>query len=226
MEKGVSIFQKIFMDRKKEELMIRNCFKEVVLELLKYKNQETWGHLKRVRKYTEILGRKMMDLQAIEMDEKKLRMVAGASIYHDLGKLTVSDDILNKTGQLNKREYEIMKTHTVNGEEMIRKLKGIWAPEKQKIICNICRSHHERYDGSGYPDGLRGEEIPLEAQIVAVADVFDALVSKRVYKEAYVAQVALRMIKEGECGAFSDRILHSLDCAKEDLIEMSKRKIS
>lgn len=226
MEKEERWSRKIFVKHNKADQVVKNGFKALVLELLKYKDKETWGHLKRVKRYTEILGRKMIDLQAIEMDEKRLKMIAEASIYHDLGKLTVSDDILNKSGQLNGREYEIMKTHTVNGEKIVRKLKGIWLPEKQKIICNICRSHHERYDGGGYPDGLKGEEIPMEAQIVAVADVFDALVSKRVYKEAYVAEVALRMIKEGECGAFSDRILHSLDCVREDFIEISKRKIS
>ena len=211
-------------DEQKAEL--NKGVKSVLWNLLKYKDRGIYGHLRRVREYTEILTRKMVVLQAADLDERKIRMIAEGSIYHDIGKLTVPDKILNKNSQLGTEEFERIKTHTVNGEKIVNNLKGIWKPEMHKIMCNICRSHHERYDGSGYPDGLKGESIPLEAQIVSVADVFDALVSKRIYKEAYVCEVAFKMIENGECGSFSDRILHTLSFVKNEFVQVSQRKSS
>lgn len=117
---------------------------------------------------------------------------------------------------MTKEEFEIMKTHTTEGCAIIEHMKGIGASEYEKVSYEIARHHHERYDGGGYPDGLRGDEIPIAAQIVAIADVYDALVSKRCYKDAYGKSEAFRMIMAGECGVFSEKILTCLAKAKED----------
>ncbi len=135
---------------------------------------------------------------------------------HDIGKLAIPKDILNKPGALDEREWEIMKTHTLRGAEIVGQFPVLQEnPEWSKIISDICKYHHERIDGKGYPDGLKGDEIPLHAQVVGVADVYDALTSERPYKYACSHETALRMILHGECGAFSERILTSLIAASE-----------
>ena len=121
-----------------------------------------------------------------------------------------------KPGKLTKEEFEIMKTHTVEGSEIIEHMKGIGDGEYEKVSYDIARYHHERFDGRGYPEGLVGDEIPIAAQIVAVADVYDALVSKRCYKDAYGKGEAFKMIMAGECGVFSEKILTCFAKAKED----------
>ncbi len=138
-------------------------------------------------------------------------MIALASFsLHDIGKIGVDEKILNKPGKLTKEEFEIMKTHTVIGAEMLEQL-GIYQDEPLvKIAHQICRWHHERYDGKGYPDGLVGDEIPISAQVVSVADVYDALASERVYKKAVPNEKVLEMILHGECGQFNPILIECL----------------
>lgn len=137
-------------------------------------------------------------------------MIALASSLHDIGKIGVDEKILNKPGKLTKEEFEIMKTHTVIGAEMLEQL-GIYQDEPLvKIAHQICRWHHERYDGKGYPDGLVGDEIPISAQVVSVADVYDALASERVYKKAVPNEKVLEMILHGECGQFNPILIECL----------------
>ena len=133
-----------------------------------------------------------------------------AAVFHDLGKISKDKAILNKPGKLTKEEFEIMKTHTVIGAEMLEQL-GIYQNEPLvKIAHQICRWHHERYDGKGYPDGLVGDEIPISAQVVSVADVYDALASERVYKKAVPHEKVLEMILHGECGQFNPILIECL----------------
>ena len=137
-------------------------------------------------------------------------MIALASSLHDIGKIGVDEKILNKPGKLTKEEFEIMKTHTVIGAEMLEQL-GIYQNEPLvKIAHQICRWHHERYVGKGYPDGLVGDEIPISAQVVSVADVYDALASERVYKKAVPHEKVLEMILHGECGQFNPILIECL----------------
>ena len=148
-------------------------------------------------------------------------MIATASALHDIGKIGIDEKILNKPGKLTKEEFEIMKTHTLIGANMLEGM-GMYQNEKLiKIAYQICRWHHERYDGKGYPDGLTGEQIPIAAQVVSVADVYDALVSKRVYKDAYSHEQAMKMILNGECGAFNPLLMEVLveiqDKIKEEI---------
>ena len=120
-------------------------------------------------------------------------------------------------GIITPEEFEIMKTHTIKGCEILDQFEFIYDDNLFKVIYDICRYHHEKYDGRGYPDGLEGEDIPIWAQIVSVADVYEALVSKRVYKDAFAHDTAINMIKNGECGAFSEKMMDCLDKAGNEL---------
>ena len=147
---------------------------------------------------------------------KQINVIVAASALHDVGKIAISDSILLKPGRLTKEEFDVMKTHTTEGSAIIEHIKGIGTNEYEKVSYEIARYHHERFDGRGYPDGLVGDEIPISAQIVSIADVYDALVSKRCYKDAYGKGEAFRMIMAGECGVFSEKILTCFAKAKED----------
>ena len=144
-------------------------------------------------------------------------------LLHDIGKIAIDDKILNKPGRLTQEEFNIMKTHTVIGANMLDKL-GIYRSEALvRTAYEICRWHHERWDGRGYPDGLSGDRIPISAQVVSMADVYDALVSKRVYKAAYAPDTAVQMILHGDCGMFNPLLLECLveiqDVLKADVTE-------
>ncbi len=186
---------------------------------VEFRHMESFEHVMRVKAFTRCIATQVMkDFPEYNLTENDVDVIASASPLHDLGKIAISDTILLKPGKLTKEEFEIMKTHTTKGCELLDRVdaEGIWDEEFGKVVYDICRSHHEKYDGKGYPDGLKGDEIPLSAQIVSVADVFDALICKRVYKDAYPLDVAEKMIIDGECGAFSPKIMQSfLNCRDE-----------
>ena len=138
-----------------------------------------------------------------------MNVIASASALHDIGKIAIPDSILLKPGRLTEEEFEYMKSHTTKGGEILSSIKNVWDEEYGKVSFEICRYHHERYDGRGYPDGLIGDQIPLSAQIVSIADVYDALVNERVYKSAFSKEKAFQMIVTGECGVFSPKLLDS-----------------
>jgi putative two-component system response regulator len=158
----------------------------------------------------------MEDYPEFELTPELVDVITSASALHDVGKIMIPDSILLKPGRLTNEEYEIMKTHTISGTEILKKMPADWDKTYMKISMEICRHHHEKYDGRGYPDGLKGDSIPISAQIVSVADCYDALVSKRVYKDAFTCDEAYNMIQNGECGAFSPRVMKSFShCRKE-----------
>ncbi len=138
------------------------------------------------------------------------KMIVTASALHDIGKIGIDDKILNKPGRLTKEEFEVIKTHSAIGASMFESLEYYRNEPLVRIAHDICRWHHERYDGKGYPDGLKGEEIPISAQVVALADVYDALISDCVYKKAYSHEKAVEMILNGECGTFNPLLLECL----------------
>lgn len=144
-------------------------------------------------------------------------MIVTASSLHDIGKIGIAESILNKPGRLTDEEFEIMKTHTLIGASILEKMELYQDEPLVQIARDICRWHHERYDGRGYPDGLKGDQIPISVQVVALADVYDALVSERVYKKAYSHEQALRMILNGECGAFNPLLLQCLMDIKDKI---------
>ena len=183
----------------------------ILSHIVEFRNGESGSHVLHIHKLTEmLLERLAQKTEKYHLDGDTRAMIALASSLHDIGKIGVDEKILNKPGKLTKEEFEIMKTHTVIGAEMLEQL-GIYQDEPLvKIAHQICRWHHERYDGKGYPDGLVGDEIPISAQVVSVADVYDALASERVYKKAVPHEKVLEMILHGECGQFNPILIECL----------------
>jgi len=172
------------------------------------RNLESGLHIQRVKGYTEILANEVMkEYSEYGLDERKVSVIVSASSLHDVGKISIPDNILLKPGKLTETEFEEMKLHTVFGGDFIADVTDMWDDEYGNVSYDIARHHHEKYDGEGYPDHLVGDDIPISAQIVSVADVYDALVSKRCYKDAYGKQKAAEMILGGECGMFNPKLM-------------------
>ncbi len=190
--------------------------------VVEFRSLESGEHVKRVKRFTRILMNYMMKFHPeYGLVKDQVDLIVNASALHDIGKITIPDSILLKPDKLTPAEFEEMKKHTTNGCEILENFRQEES-EFYRYCYDICRYHHERYDGNGYPDGLVGEEIPIWAQVVSIVDVYDALVSKRVYKVAYAANEAVRMIHSGECGVFSPKVMECFDLAKEDLIQMAE----
>ena len=176
-------------------------------------NKESREHIIHIRIATQMLLRRLVEkTDAYPLTESDITLIATASSLHDIGKVGISKDILNKPAMLTDEEYKIMKTHTLLGAKMIRSMEYPNDNPLVQMAYEICRWHHERFDGKGYPDGLVGNDIPISAQVVSVADVFDALTSTRVYKKAYDYRTAIQMILDGKCGCFNPLLL---ECLKE-----------
>ena len=152
-----------------------------------------------------------------ELSDEQIEQIATASMMHDIGKIAIPDSILNKPGRLTPEEYEEMKIHTLKGAEMIERMPNVEQNPVFSYAYDICRHHHERWDGSGYPDHLAGEENSIWAQIVALADVYDALVSRRCYKEPFEKEKAVQMISSGECGMFNPELVEVFFKIQENL---------
>ncbi len=181
-------------------------------------------HINRVKFYTKVLAKQIMiDYPEYGIDEEKLMVMTNASPLHDVGKIAIPDSILQKPGKLTPEEWEVMKTHCEKGAEFLDGMKDYWDSEYLKVSTDICLYHHERWDGNGYPYGLKGEEIPISAQIISIADCFDALTSKRPYKDKVAGTTAMEMINNGECGQFSEKILASLNKCEEEFIRFAKQ---
>ncbi len=181
---------------------------DILGTVVECRNLESGEHIKRVKNFTRILAEQIMsDYPEYGLTQDKIEVIVSASALHDVGKIAIPDSILLKPARLTKDEYEYMKSHTTRGCEVLNNVQGVWDETYSKISYEICRHHHERYDGKGYPDGLAGEEIPISAQMVGLADAYDALVSERVYKSAYSEDEAFHMIVSGECGVFSPKLL-------------------
>ena len=190
---------------------------ETLSNVVEFRNLESGDHVKRVKRFTNILARYVAQTYSeYGLDDESVAVITAAAAMHDVGKIAISDTILLKPGKLTEQEFEIMKTHTTKGCEILDMLGDIQQGEYGRASYDICRYHHERYDGGGYPEGLKGEEIPIAAQIVSVADVYDALVSERCYKGAYPPEKAYDMIMGGECGQFSPKLLSCLASAREE----------
>ncbi len=217
------------MERWKEEaiqLHIRNEKNSEMLintlsSVVEFRSLESGLHIKRVRKLTEILLKIWTTMFPEDyFDDETINQISRASTLHDIGKVAIPDNILLKPGRLTPEEFDIMKKHTVFGCEMLENFK-----EEDstffRYCYDICRHHHERSDGRGYPDGLKGNDIPIWAQIVSIVDVFDALISPRVYKPAYTPEKAVDMIRGGECGTFTEKLLACFEMAKDSIIAES-----
>lgn len=205
-----------FYERERESRMLV----DIMGGAMELRNGESGPHVQHVRKLTEMMLEHLMrKTDRYHITSSDRATIAAASTLHDLGKLSIPDDILNKPGRLTSEEFEIMKTHTTIGADMLEGMVQYRDSALVRAARDICRWHHERYDGGGYPDGLKGEEIPISAQVVALVDVYDALTSDRVYKKAFSHEKAMHMILNGECGAFNPLLI---DC----LIDLQDRIVA
>lgn len=196
---------------------------DILGTVVEYRNLESGEHVRRVKSFTKILALHLMkEYPEYGLDKKQVDRISSASALHDVGKIAIPDAILLKPGRLTTEEFEYMKSHTLRGCDILNNITDAWDEDYGKVCYEICRSHHERYDGKGYPDALVGDEIPISAQIVSVADVYDALVSERVYKSAYTTEQAFHMIISGECGVFSPKLLECFRKAKKEFEELAE----
>ncbi len=191
--------------------------------VVEFRNIESGMHVNRVKEFTRILLNTWISLHPeCEFDIHDIEHMVNAAALHDIGKIGIPDNILLKPGKLTSDEFEIMKTHTTIGCDILERFKQE-DNDFYRYCYDICRYHHERNDGKGYPDGIKGDDIPIWAQVVSVADVFDALISPRVYKTPYEINEAFRMIFAGECGVFSDELMECLEAAKFKIISVVER---
>ncbi len=194
--------------------------------VVEFRSLESGEHIQRVKYFTKLFLKYIMKFYPkYGITKEKASLIVNASALHDIGKIAIPDSILLKPGKLTSEEFEEMKKHTIYGCELLGKFKQD-ENEFYHYCYDICRYHHERHDGKGYPDGLKGDDIPIWAQIVSVVDVYDALVSKRVYKDPFAVEEAARMIIDGECGLFSPEMLDCFGLAKQELFAVTEGEFS
>jgi putative two-component system response regulator len=201
--------QTVTLEEQADKLKKTNVFViDTLCTAVEFRNGESGTHIVRLRDITLVLlkefGRKHSQFS---MSDMQIEIISNAAAMHDIGKIAVPDAILNKPGRLTHEEFAVMKLHTVKGCELLEKLDYVQDQEYFEFCYEICRHHHERWDGRGYPDGIAGEAIPIWSQVVALADVYDALVSERSYKKAFSHEKAMSMIEGGECGQFNPELL-------------------
>lgn len=210
--------EQVYENEKNNSMMIN-----VLAHIVEFRNGESGMHVHHIKQLTSILLQNLIEkTDKYHLTENDILLISTASSLHDIGKISIDDKILNKPGRLTAEEFEVIKTHSVIGAEMLQDLHNTHNYPLFDKAYEICRWHHERYDGKGYPDGLSGEEIPISAQVTSLADVYDALTSNRCYKKAFSHEKAMEMILDGQCGAFSPVLLQCLkDCEKQILAELS-----
>ena len=210
--------QRIKLENQQKHIREANqSFIDMLSTTVEFRSMESGQHIKRIRVFVQILLEALHEYFPFSSD--KIEIISNSSAMHDIGKIAISDTILLKTGPLTPDERLTMQTHTVRGCEMLEKYYSIKDSEYFNYCYEICRYHHERWDGKGYPDGLKGDEIPIWAQIASLADVYDALTSKRVYKGAYSHDQAVEMIIKGECGTFNPLMIECFVKVKDNLHE-------
>lgn len=215
------VMEQMYEQERNNKLMI-----SILSHIVEFRNGESGRHVTNVEKVTELLlGQLVKMTDRYSLDSSDIALISTASALHDIGKIAIPDEILNKPGKLTSDEFEKMKSHTVIGAKMLSELT---AEEQERPLVKrayeICRWHHERYDGKGYPDGLSGDDIPISAQVVAISDVYDALTSERCYKRAFSHAEAIRMIAEGECGNFNPLLLGCLNLVADTLEDLKDKE--
>ena len=207
------VARQVYENQKSNNLMIN-----ILSHIVEFRNGESGSHVLHIHTATElILNHLVKKTDKYKLSAADIAMIGTASSLHDIGKINIPEEILNKPGRLTKEEFDIMKTHTTIGAHILENLPFQQDEPLVKVSYEICRWHHERWDGRGYPDGLKGEEIPIAAQVVALADVYDALTSERCYKKAFDHNTAVRMILNGECGTFNPLLMECLTEVADEL---------
>ena len=197
----------------------------VLSHIVEFRNGESGAHVRHIRIITELLLHHLLEISSqYPITAEQQDNIPLASALHDIGKIGIDEKILNKPGKLTPEEFEVVKTHSMLGAEMLHQLENFNEQPLLQTAYEIARWHHERWDGRGYPDGLKGDEIPISAQLVALADVYDALTSERCYKKAFSHEKAVQMILNGECGAFNPLLLQCLTDMQTDLkVQLQQR---
>ena len=197
----------------------------VLSHIVEFRNGESGAHVRHIRIITELLLHRLLEISSqYPITAEQQDNIPLASALHDIGKIGIDEKILNKPGKLTPEEFEVVKTHSMLGAEMLHQLENFNEQPLLQTAYEITRWHHERWDGRGYPDGLKGDEIPISAQLVALADVYDALTSERCYKKAFSHEKAVQMILNGECGAFNPLLLQCLTDVQTDLkVQLQQR---
>ena len=223
----ISNLAALFADRRKMENKVDDLEKildasnmdmvSVLATVTEFRSLESGQHTLRIKSFAEILLKAVAEhFPEYELSQREIDLMSNAAILHDVGKIMIPDSILGKPGKLTPEEYEIMKSHTTAGCEILNRMIGVLDEDFMRYAYNICRYHHERWDGSGYPDGLKHDNIPLCAQVVGICDVYDALTTPRVYKEAFSHDKAVRMMLNGKCGAFNPQLLECFCCVLDE----------
>lgn len=209
------------LEQQAERLRKANTFViDTLSTAVEFRNSESGLHIVRMRRITEFLLRTLSArYEKYHFTEQEISVISDAAALHDIGKITIPDSVLLKSGPLTPEEFEIMKTHTIKGCEILESLKYSQDEEYFRYSYEICRYHHERWDGNGYPDGLKGEQIPIWVQVVSLADAYESLTGERIYKPSYSHEKALSMIVNGECGQFNPELLNCFLEEIENLLQ-------
>ncbi len=190
---------------------------EALATIIEFRNAESGGHVQRISMITRLLLENTVFGQGL--NEEEIDNIALAAVVHDVGKITIPDAVLTKPGKLTAEEYAIMKEHTTQGVAILEKIPQLRDSGIYEYACDIARHHHERWDGRGYPDGLKGDEISPWAQVVSLADVYDALICRRVYKQPFSREKVMDMIRTGQCGTFNPQLLESFMSVEDTIFE-------
>ncbi len=223
LSRTVEVQEQALAEKAMEIQQLNSSIIETLSTAIEFRDCESGEHVQRIHDLTAILLR---DLRVrgfagcASLTDEEIDQIATAAIMHDVGKIAIPDQILNKPGRLTPEEFAIMKTHTIKGCELLDRIPKSRDNPIYQYAYDICRHHHERWDGRGYPDGLKGDEISIWSQVVSLADVYDALTSQRVYKPPFPPEEAVRMILAGECGAFNPELLESFRQQAEYIRQM------
>ena len=214
------VAEQVYEKEKSNSTMIN-----ILSHIVEFRNGESGMHVLHIQTATDILLHTLVQkTDKYHLTAADISLISTASALHDIGKINIPESILNKPGKLTPEEFEIMKTHTIQGAHLLEKIPQLRESGSYHYACDIARHHHERWDGRGYPDGLKGDEISIWAQVVSLADVYDALSCKRVYKDAFPRQKVLDMIREGQCGAFNPQLLECFFSVEERLHRLYEPK--
>ncbi len=204
----------------RERMEQANLMVDILSNIIEFRNGESGSHVRQIRQLTELLLERLgEETDRYALDQSDILRISLAAAIHDIGKIAVPNEILNKYGRLTEVEFSVMKDHTLIGADMVRELPLDQEEPLVRTAYEICRWHHERYDGSGYPDGLGGEEIPISAQVVGLADVYSTMTTDRVYQKARSHEEVMELILSGKCGAFNPLLLKCLETIEGRILE-------
>ncbi|MDD2972702.1 MAG: response regulator [Lachnospiraceae bacterium] len=217
LERMVSEQTRVLQSQSKKLKEMNSKIIDIMSTIVEFRNMESGKHIKRIKGFTNILAKVVAQYYPeYGLTEEQINIITEVSAMHDIGKIVIPDSVLLKPAKWTEDEFELMESHTTKGCEIIAAVAEMQDAQYQKYGYEICRYHHERFDGNGYPDGLKGDEIPVSAQIVSIADAYEALIHERRYKSAYSKSKAFIMIQEGERGIFSPKMLEALKIARDD----------